>query len=195
MPDASLLAVDLKVRQAALALHVRFETNAPWTCLFGASGSGKTTVLRAIAGLVRPDGGSVRVGGQVITDVAGGVRVAPHRRGLRMAAQQAYLFRGSVQRNVGYAARAEIVEELLERFRLTPLAETDVSRLSGGERQRVSLARAVGAAVAPADGEPVRLLLLDEPFTGMDAALRDQLAEELRDWLAEARGAGAERDP
>lgn len=180
----------MTLRQGALALNVRFALTAPWTCLFGASGSGKSTILRAICGIVRPEGGRIVLRGctgaeHVLFDSAQAVCLRADLRGVRMAGQEAWLFPGTVRRNLGYGVAAEArgrLPELAERFRLDGLLESDVRQLSGGERARVSLARAAAAAVY---GERrARLLLLDEPFAGMDARLRDELALELRDWLA-----------
>lgn len=190
------LQMHVALRQGPLALDARFALSSPWSCLFGASGSGKSTLLRALAGFVRPDHGRIVLRSrktlfieEVLFDSGSGVYVLPHQRPTRMAAQQAWLFPGTVRGNVGYGVmareHAKWVESVLERLHLAELAETDVRRLSGGERQRVSVARAVAAA-AFGDRE-VRLLLLDEPFAGMDMALRDRLAIELHEWLGEMR--------
>jgi molybdate transport system ATP-binding protein len=189
----SLLAVAMKHRVGGLSLDVSFALTRPWTVLFGPSGSGKTTVLRAIAGFVRPDAGHIVLGGkdgQVVFDDAAGIWIPTHSREVRIAAQQAFLFPGSVRKNISYGVQLkpddaqDWVEGLLDRFRLKELAEVDVSRLSGGERQRVSVARAVAGTLGYSAR---RLLLLDEPFAGMDAVLRDELATALRDWLQERR--------
>ncbi len=190
----SLLAVKIRHRAGAVLLDVEFSLTQPWTVLFGPSGSGKTTILRAIAGFVRPASGAITLHGegrQVMFDRAAGVWIPAHLRHVRIAAQQAFLFPGSVRKNVRYGMQLkpedadDWVDGLLERFRLKNLADVDVSRLSGGERQRVSIARAVATAIDYTSQR--RLLLLDEPFAGMDAALRDVLATDLRDWLRERR--------
>ncbi|HWZ51458.1 MAG TPA: ATP-binding cassette domain-containing protein [Granulicella sp.] len=175
-------------RIGAIALDVAFEARQPWTVLFGPSGSGKSTVLRSIAGLVRPERACITLGRggleQVATDTAAGVFVTPHRRWVRWSAQAAALFpHMTVRENVrfgvgeGRGGAADIVGEALGRFRLAGMAEKRPAQLSGGERQRVSVARAAAAA----DG---RLILLDEPFSGLDAALRDELLDDLQGWLA-----------
>ena len=180
------LEVWLRHRVGALRLEVDFALRAPWTVLFGPSGSGKTTVLRAVAGLVRPEAGRVVCAGRVLVDTAAGVFVPVHGRPVRGAAQTASLFPGmSVRENVGFGvARAEVVDEVMELLRVERLAERRPGELSGGERQRVSVARAV-AAVVGLGGEG--WLLLDEPFAGLDGRLRDELAGELRDWLAQRK--------
>jgi len=144
--------------------------------LLGPSGCGKTTMLRLVAGLEAPDpGGAVRFGDEEVT----GVPI--ERRNVGLVFQSYALFPNlTVAGNIGYGlrvrrlARAEIarrVERLLALCRLEGLADRRVSALSGGQRQRVALAR----AVAP---DP-RVLLLDEPLSALDAALRDELRTEL----------------
>jgi len=138
----------------------------------GPSGSGKTTLLRAIAGLVPIDAGRVEVDG---ADVTG---TPTHRRSIGFVFQDNQLFpHMNVARNVGYGLRVlgwettrirTRVDELLERVQLIDRRDQDVATLSGGEAKRVALAR----ALAPSP----RVLLLDEPFTGLDRPLHDQLA-------------------
>jgi molybdate transport system ATP-binding protein len=181
----SLLAVKMKHRVGGLALDVSFALTAPWTVLFGPSGSGKTTVLRTIAGFVRPEFGLVTRGEKVLVSTDERVFVPPHLRPVRCAAQTAKLFPMlTVQQNVAYGmpnGNGQVLDEVMELLRLTPLAGRGTAGLSGGERQRVSVARAVGSA-AVCEGA---MLLLDEPFAGLDGVLRDELAVTLRDWLAQ----------
>jgi len=194
------LEVDFRHRIGSLSMDVRFRTNAPWTVLFGASGSGKSTILRVVAGLEYPEQGRLSLGAfdlgyrlpvgplilppHVLFDSKKGLSIPSHRRSVRMATQQAWLNKRSVSENVFWAARwkdrEEYDEKVLSIFQLTDSVDEDVRQLSGGQRQRVSIARAVAAAIAPADAMQVRLLLLDEPFAGMDAALRDRLVPELK---------------
>ena len=188
------LSVRIQHRLGALELDVSFTLTQPWTVLFGPSGSGKTTVLRAIAGFVRPDAGrivSCFYGRDfVMTDTAQKIFVKPHQRSVRVAGQGAPLFPHlTVRENIAFGARSqtegtnarEIVQEAMARFQLPGMADKFPSVLSGGERQRVAIARAATAAVSLGEGS---ILLLDEPFTGLDVPLRDELIEELRDWLA-----------
>ena len=188
------LSVRIQHRLGALELDVAFTLTQPWTVLFGPSGSGKTTVLRAIAGFVRPDAArivSCFYGRDfVMTDTAQKIFVKPHERSVRVAGQGAALFPHlTVRENIAFGARsqmkgttaAEIVQEAIARFQLPGMAEKFPSMLSGGERQRVAIARAATAAVSLGEGS---ILLLDEPFTGQDVRLRDELIEELRGWLA-----------
>lgn len=147
--------------------------------VLGASGCGKSTLLRAIAGLERPSAGRIAFDGD---DLAG---TPTHRRGFALLFQDGQLFdHQSVAANVGYPLRirrrsrssvAARVEELLDLVGLDGFGERPPATLSGGERQRVALARAL--AVEP------RLLLLDEPLSALDAALRERLATDLREIL------------
>ena len=145
------------------------------TALLGPSGSGKSTLLRVIAGLERPDEGSIHLEGRDVTNVA------PQARGVGFVFQHYAAFKHmTVWDNVAFGLkvrrrpRAEIkqrVAELLELVRLARLGDRYPAQLSGGQRQRMGLARAL--AVDP------KVLLLDEPFGALDARVR----KELRDWL------------
>jgi len=185
------LKVNINHRIGAVSLNVNFAQTAPWTVLFGPSGSGKTTVLRAIAGFVRPDAGSILRGGTVLVDHASGVFVPAHLRPVRSAGQAARLFPNmTVRSNAIYgsgltskpADAMETVEEVMRLFRLQDLLDRWPHELSGGEKQRVSVARAVVSAITY--GQPgAALLLLDEPFSGLDYAMRDELVDSLKEYL------------
>jgi molybdate transport system ATP-binding protein len=175
-------------RLGGLQVDASFALSAPWTVLFGASGSGKTSILRAIAGLLRPAQGSIlrQTPGPDpslihLTDTVTRTFVPPHLRNIRYAPQRASLFPHlTVQQNVAYGAREDAsaaVAEVIALFALEPFAHKLPATLSGGERQRVNLARAVAAS-------DCRLLLLDEPFNGLDHRLRDVLLPRLQAWLA-----------
>lgn len=174
------LEVAIQQRLGTLALDVSFSTSAPWTILFGPSGSGKSTILRAIAGLENPDSGRICIGGQTV--FAGKISTPAHQRPARWSSQTAALFpRMTVQQNIAFGyvpTENRPVEAALEVFDLTRLARKRPAELSGGERQRASVARA-------AVGARGRLLLLDEPFTGLDAPVRDRLIASLRAWLGD----------
>ena len=154
-------------------------------CLLGASGCGKTTALRAIAGFVRADTGEIRVAGRTVA--GDGVWVEPEGRGVGVVFQDYALFPHlSVADNVAFglrkstgAARADRVARMLSLVGMTGLAQRYPHELSGGQQQRVALAR----ALAPGP----QLLLLDEPFSNLDPDLRERLAMELREILDEAR--------
>jgi len=154
-------------------------------CLLGASGCGKTTALRAVAGFVRPDRGEIRVEGRAVA--APGVWVEPEARGVGVVFQDYALFPHlNVAQNVGFGMRrvaarqrALRVKEMLELVGMHALADRYPHELSGGQQQRVALAR----ALAPGP----RVLLLDEPFSNLDPDLRERLAMELRAILKEAQ--------
>jgi molybdate transport system ATP-binding protein len=171
----------------ALVLDVAVEV-APGECLalVGPSGAGKTSVLRAVAGLLRPAGGVVECGGEVWLDTRAGVDVPPERRGCGYLFQEYALFPHlSAWRNVAYgvargpgAARRERALGLLRRFGLEARADARPWELSGGERQRVALARALAR-------EP-KALLLDEPLSALDVRTRGRASRELAAALREA---------
>ncbi len=150
--------------------------------LVGPSGCGKTTVLRLIAGFERPDAGEVRVGERVLAGAE--TTVGPEHRQVGMVFQDYALFPHlTVAGNVAYglgrrARRGRRVDELLELVGLGGLGERRPHELSGGQQQRVALAR----ALAPAP----EVVLLDEPFSGLDAALRVQVRAEVRAILLSA---------
>lgn len=136
-------------------------------------------MLRAVAGLVRPDAGLVEAGGEVWFDGAARVDRPPERRSVGLLFQEYALFPHlTVAQNVAYGGRRR-AEALLERFRLERLRDARPADLSGGERQRVALARALAR-------EP-GVLLLDEPLAALDANTRGHVRAELREHLRELR--------
>jgi ABC-type spermidine/putrescine transport systems, ATPase components len=147
-----------------------------FVCLLGPSGCGKTTLLRMIAGLENPTGGSIVLDDQDIT------AVPTHKRNLGMVFQSLALFPHlTVGENIAYPLRirgvgreeqAKRVEELLAMIHLQGYANRPVTKLSGGQRQRVAIARAL--AISP------KLFLLDEPLSALDAKLREAMQVELR---------------
>jgi molybdate transport system ATP-binding protein len=173
--DALELDIGLSLRSFRLELSLALgrETFA----LVGPSGAGKTTVLRAVAGLVRPERGRVVLGGEVLFDAEAGVAVPPEERRVGFVFQDYALFpHMTVAQNVAYGSRNG-TGELLERFRIAHLASARPGELSGGERQRVGLARAL------ARGPDV--LLLDEPLSALDPHTRAALRLELKELLDE----------
>jgi molybdate transport system ATP-binding protein len=145
--------------------------------LVGPSGAGKTTVLRVVAGLLRPAEGLVALDGAVLLDTTRQIDVPPEHRRVGYLFQEYALFPHlDVRHNVRFGARrGEDVGPLLERFRIGGLADARVHELSGGERQRVALARALARDPA--------LLLLDEPLSALDAHTRAGVRAELRELL------------
>jgi len=190
MSGEAHLEVDFRKRIGSLAMDVKFETSAPWTVLFGPSGSGKSTIQRVVAGLERADEGRVAVRGLRVADSMAEAWTPAHERPVRWAGQRAYLFPWmTVESNLAFGLSADAggllgrwwineVGRAIDVFHLIGLRDKRVNELSGGEAQRVAVARAaIGAAG--------RLLLLDEPFSGLDVLVRDRLIEDLQAWLGD----------
>lgn len=158
-----------------LELGVALELDRGTTALVGPSGAGKTSVLRALAGLLSPERGRIEAGGEVWFDSAAGIDLPPERRSVGFVFQDYALFPHlSVAENVAYAGRRG-VDDLLERFWLGTLRDARPHELSGGERQRVAIARAIAR-------QP-KLLLLDEPLAALDVRTRGRVRGELRELL------------
>ncbi len=152
------------------------------TCLLGPSGCGKSTTLRMAAGVERAASGSIRIDGRVVEDAA--THLPPEARGIGMMFQDFALFPHlTAAENVGFglarrdAGRGARVDELLLRVGLTEKADRYPHQLSGGEQQRVALAR----ALAPRPG----VMLMDEPFSGLDNRLRDEIRDQTLEILKE----------
>src|SRR5438094_1286613 len=162
----------LGLRSFELSLGLAVERTV---ALVGPSGAGKTSVLRVIAGLARPDAGRVELDGETWVDVERGMFLSPERRRVGLVFQEYALFPHlSVRQNVAFGGR-ERVDDLLERFRIAHLAASRPRELSGGERQRVALARALAR-------EP-GVLLLDEPLSALDAHTKATVRVELEELL------------
>lgn len=155
-----------------------------FTVLFGPSGAGKSTLLDCIAGLVKPDSGKITLANEVFLDTEQGIVLPPQERGIGYVFQSLALFPHlTVQENVSYGLsglppdeREKRMERVAQVFHIRSLQSRKPGELSGGEKQRVALARSVIK-------EP-RMLLLDEPLTGLDAGLRQSILQDLRDWNA-----------
>jgi molybdate transport system ATP-binding protein len=143
--------------------------------LFGPSGAGKTTLLRMLAGLTDPDEGRIVVDGSVWYDAAAGINLPPQQRSIGFVFQDYALFPNmSVRENIAYGTgrgESHWIDELLDITALTNLGYRLPRVLSGGQKQRVALARALA--------RKPRLLLLDEPLSALDAALRTRLQDDL----------------
>jgi molybdate transport system ATP-binding protein len=176
---SNLVEVKIAAALQTFNLNVEFSVEARLTVLFGPSGCGKSTVLNCLAGLRKPDSGSIVVCDKTFFDVAQGINLPPQSRQIGYVFQNPSLFPHlTVFENIAFGIdkwdtkrRNDRVNELLELLNLSGLGNRRVSQISGGQIQRVALAR----ALAP---EP-KLVLLDEPFSALDSELRNQLAEEL----------------
>ncbi|HMO13860.1 MAG TPA: ATP-binding cassette domain-containing protein [Pirellulaceae bacterium] len=152
------------------------------TVLFGPSGCGKTTVLRALAGLERPEFGTIQFAEEIWLDAARSICRSPQARGIGFCFQESALFPHlNLSQNIGYSLGRkhpeyqQTVNEMLDRFQLTGLGDRYPHQVSGGQQRRIALARVL--ARRP------RLLLLDEPFSALDTALRLELHAELKELL------------
>ncbi len=163
-------------------LDVSIEVPPGITILFGASGAGKSTLLDCIAGLARPDEGQIASGGDVLFDSAVRINVPISKRRIAYVFQTLALFPHlSAEQNVAYGLKdlpekekRERAEAILKVFHVDKLRNQKPGAISGGERQRIALARSLVT-------EP-RVLLLDEPLTGLDAELKASIVDDLRAW-------------
>jgi molybdate transport system ATP-binding protein len=170
------LRLDLSVPLRAFDLELALEVGAETVALVGPSGAGKTSVLRAVAGLATPAAGMVSCADDVWFDSERGIDRRPEQRSVGFVFQEYALFPHlTVARNVTFGGGR--ADGLLRRLRIEELASAKPAALSGGERQRVALARAL--ARAP------RVLLLDEPMAALDPHTRGRVRAELHDLLRE----------
>ena len=177
------LSVSLSHAFAGFRLEAAFDAPPGVTALFGRSGSGKTTVVNAVAGLLRPDRGRVAVEGQVLMDTQAGTFLPPHRRRIGYVFQDARLFPHlTVRQNLGYGRWLAGIRDgaefgrIVDMLGIGPLLPRRPGALSGGERQRVALGRAILSAP--------RILLMDEPLAALDEARKAEILpylERLRD--------------
>jgi len=181
-----MTAVELDIRHnlGSFRLDARFVADRGLTVLFGRSGSGKTSLINVIAGLIRPDEGRVVIDGTVVVDTSRGVFVPSHERRVGYVFQESRLFPHlTVHQNLLYGrwfarlgGTGAEVERVFVLLGLEKLLDRRPHRLSGGERQRVAIGRALLAAP--------RLLLMDEPLASLDEGLKQEVMpylERLRD--------------
>ena len=168
------LQIDIRKRLAHFDLSLAFDCPAgSMTVIIGPSGAGKTTLMRIIAGLERPDDGVIRFGDETWADTRRRVFLPPRKRRLGYVFQDYALFPHlTVEENAAFAATdAEKVRSLLSRFGLDDLKRRMPGAISGGERQRCAICQALAR-------EP-RVLLLDEPFSALDVFTRRDLRDAL----------------
>ena len=182
------LSIAVRARLSTrFAIDVDFVAPPGITILFGASGSGKTSVLRSVAGFLHPDAGRIAIDERVLFDSHSSVDVPVARRNVAYVAQQLGLFPHlSAAENVEYGLfrmdrdeRARRVAEILESFHIAPIRRQKPGSLSGGEKQRVALARALVTDPSA--------LLLDEPLSALDHATQTRIMDDLRAWNRERR--------
>lgn len=178
------LTVEARHRLGAFTLDAAFSSEGGVTALFGRSGSGKTSMIRIIAGLVRPDEGLVVLDGEALTETGRKIFVPKHRRRFGYVFQEARLFPHlSVRTNLSYgrwfapkSAGGENFDRIVDLLGIESLLSRNPSKLSGGEKQRVAIGRALLSAP--------RLLLMDEPLAALDEARKAEILpylERLRD--------------
>ena len=174
-----MLALDIEKRLGAFHLRPKFEADDELVVLLGPSGSGKSLTLRAIAGLLSPDAGRIDLGGRTVFNAATGLNLPPQSRNVGYVVQDLALFPHlSVAENIGFALagwpreqRRARVRELIDLLGLEGLESRLPGSISGGQQQRVALGRALAARPS--------VLLLDEPFTALDASIRTALRREV----------------
>jgi len=165
-------------------LDIELNVGPGITILFGPSGAGKSTLLDCIAGLTKPDTGRIEVNGSLLFDSAKEINMPPQHRQISYVFQSLALFpHMTAEANVAYGLpdlpekeRNARVSEILQIFRVEKLRTRKPPEISGGEQQRIALARSL--VTLP------RVLLLDEPLTGMDAELKASIIDDLRAWNA-----------
>ena len=177
-----MLSLDLHLRAGRFQRHIRIQEQARVLALVGPSGAGKTTVLNAIAGLIKPQAGRIEVDGRVLYDSSRRINLPTHQRRIGYVFQDARLFPHlDVRRNLGYGRHrgtdtgAFAFESVVELLGIGHLLDRRTAHLSGGEAQRVAIGRALLSQPA--------ILLFDEPLSALDQARR----EEVIPWLQRVR--------
>ncbi|NLC07390.1 MAG: sulfate/molybdate ABC transporter ATP-binding protein [Syntrophomonadaceae bacterium] len=185
------LYIDIIKKLAGFRLQVKLSCEQDIIGVLGASGAGKSMLLKCIAGLITPDEGKIILNGRTFFDSAQKINLPPKDRRTGFLFQNYALFpHMTIAENIAFSlsdlsksAKNKRVAELMERFRLTDLADMEKrypAQISGGQQQRVALARAM--AVEP------EILLLDEPFSALDDTLRIHMMKEMLAYLKEFQG-------
>ena len=175
-----MLKCDFQYQQADFLLKIKLEMQQTLLGIVGASGSGKSTFLKNIVGLLQPQQGSIQFNQRILVDTEQKIYVPMHQRKIALIFQNALLFpHMNVQQNLRYAEKLVAnlegkfqFEEVLELLELRPLIQRKAHQLSGGEAQRVAIGRALLSSP--------NLLLLDEPLTGLDSKLKQQILPFLK---------------
>ncbi|MFD1670723.1 ATP-binding cassette domain-containing protein [Agrilactobacillus yilanensis] len=186
-----MLKIDIQKMINKEPLHFKMTMDQQFYGLMGSSGCGKTTILRIIAGLAQPDAGIIEFDEQVWLDTAANISLPPEQRHIGFMFQSLALFPNmTTKQNIDFYRRTKVgktyggvseavAQQLVTTLGLTPLMDQMVTRLSGGQRQRVALCRALV--------QQPKLLLLDEPFTGLDDDLRQKTMQLTREVLSQTQ--------
>lgn len=181
------LKVHIHKKLKGFELKADFETNGNPMGILGASGSGKSMTLKCIAGIITPDEGYIELGGKVLYDSKNRINLKPQERKVGYLFQNYALFPNmTVEQNIAVgitgskSEKAQVVSTMLHNFKIQGLEKRYPSQLSGGQQQRVALARILAY-------EP-DALLLDEPFSALDAYLKEELQIQLLDLLSSYKG-------
>ena len=181
------LLVDIKAKLDNFDMKISFETKAKRIGILGASGAGKSMMLKYISGIITPDEGVIVLNGETIYNSSKKINVRPQKRNVAYMFQNYALFPNmSVRENIeiivngGKDFKRKKASELMEKFCIANLADKKPKDLSGGQQQRVALARIMAY-------EP-KVILLDEPFSALDNDLKEKLQIELEDMIADYDG-------
>jgi ABC-type sulfate/molybdate transport systems, ATPase component len=182
------LLVDIQKKLPGFKVDINFESGVDVLGLLGASGSGKSMILRCIAGIETPDYGRIVLNGRILYDSQKGINLPCRQRKLGYVFQNYALFpHMTVEENIGFgignkkrADRTAIIKKMVSMIKLEGLEKRFPNQLSGGQQQRVALARAL--AIEP------EALLLDEPFSALDDYLRSHMVQQLKETLADYQG-------
>ncbi len=172
------LKIDITKKFKDFNLDIKLESKEGWLGLLGASGAGKSVTLKAIAGIITPDRGTIILNDRILFDSEKKINLPPQERRVGYLFQSYALFpHMTVEENISFVIKGDMAfkqkrtSELIELFRLKGLERAYPKELSGGQQQRTALARIIASEA--------EVLLLDEPFSALDSYLREELIEEL----------------
>ncbi|MCF1684200.1 ATP-binding cassette domain-containing protein [Tetragenococcus halophilus] len=179
------LEINIEKKLNSFTLNSSFSMKSNHTALLGASGSGKSMILKCIAGIETPDRGVIKVNGRTLFDDKKGIYIKPQKRKVGYLFQDYALFPNfTVRKNISCVKnkgdKKTKVASLLQRFDIEEIADSYPAELSGGQKQRVALARLLAS-------EP-EILMLDEPFSALDTFLKEKVEIEMKNFLAEFSG-------